>query len=142
MVLADQTGVLAGRRGEDRSELRLYSYAPLVKRVSPAVGEHLHDHGRRGLCAPPPVSIHGMPQAGERCRIPWVPGRCGAAPTGDLHQRPRRERAPPTRFRVVLADRREEFRRQRSYQDERYDSPWWRASNGSGEKEVPLPEMR
>src|SRR5260370_42061285 len=64
MVLADPAGALAQALPTDRSELA-HSYAPLVKRVSPAVVDIYTTttaRGQRRL----PFPFPGLPQAGAR----------------------------------------------------------------------------
>ncbi|HEX9523257.1 MAG TPA: serine protease, partial [Reyranella sp.] len=64
MVLADPAGALAQALPTDRSELA-YSYAPLVKRVSPAV-VNIYTTTTARVQRRLPFPFPGMPQAGER----------------------------------------------------------------------------
>ena len=64
LVLADPAGALAQALPTDRSELA-YSYAPLVKRVSPAV-VNIYTTTTARVQRRLPFPFPGMPQAGER----------------------------------------------------------------------------
>src|SRR5437899_1156986 len=138
MVLADPAGALAQALPTDRSELA-YSYAPLVKRVSPAVVNIYTTttaRVQRRLTFPFP----GMPlppQAGERVQNSLGSGVL-VRPDGLIVTNAHVVKGADE-IRVVLADRRE-FEAKLITQDERYDLALLRIDT-SGEK-FPFLEMR
>src|SRR5712675_1977810 len=125
MVLADPPGALAQALPTDRSELA-YSYAPLVKRVSPAV-VNIYTTTTARVQRRLPFPFPGMPQAGVLVR-----------PDGLIVTNAHVVKGADE-IRVVLADRRE-FDAKVVTQDERYDLALVRI-DGSGEK-FPFLEMR
>jgi len=135
MAMADPAGALAQALPTDRSELA-YSYAPLVKRVSPAVVNIYTTttaRVQRRLLFPFP----GMPQAGERVQNSLGSGVL-VRPDGLIVTNAHVVKGADE-IRVVLADRRE-FDAKLVTQDERYDLALLRI-DGSGEK-FPFLEMR
>ena len=135
MVLADPTGVLAQALPTDRSELA-YSYAPLVKRVSPAV-VNIYTTTTARVQRRLPFPFPGMPQAGERVQNSLGSGVL-VRPDGLIVTNAHVVKGADE-IRVVLADRRE-FDAKVVTQDERYDLALVRI-DGSGEK-FPFLEMR
>jgi serine protease Do len=129
MVLADPAGALAQALPTDRSELA-YSYAPLVKRVSPAV-VNIYTTTTARVQRRLPFPFPGMPQAGERVQ--------NSLGSGGLIVTNAHVVKGADEIRVVLADRRE-FDAKVVTQDERYDLALVRI-DGSGEK-FPFLEMR
>ncbi len=134
-VMAASPAVFAQSLPTDRSELA-YSYAPLVKRVSPAVVNIYTTttaRVQRRLLFPFP----GMPQAGERVQNSLGSGVL-VRPDGLIVTNAHVVKGADE-IRVVLADRRE-FDAKLVTQDERYDLALLRI-DGSGEK-FPFLEMR
>ena len=135
LAVAGPAGALAQALPTDRSELA-YSYAPLVKRVSPAVVNIYTTttaRVQRRLLFPFP----GMPQAGERVQNSLGSGVL-VRPDGLIVTNAHVVKGADE-IRVVLADRRE-FDAKLVTQDERYDLALLRI-DGSGEK-FPFLEMR
>ena len=135
VVIADPAGSLAQALPTDRSELA-YSYAPLVKRVSPAVVNIYTTttaRVQRRLLFPFP----GMPQAGERVQNSLGSGVL-VRPDGLIVTNAHVVKGADE-IRVVLADRRE-FDAKLVTQDERYDLALLRI-DGNGEK-FPFLQMR
>ena len=135
VAVADPAGALAQALPTDRSELA-YSYAPLVKRVSPAVVNIYTTttaRVQRRLLFPFP----GMPQAGERVQNSLGSGVL-VRPDGLIVTNAHVVKGADE-IRVVLADRRE-FDAKLITQDERYDLALLRI-DGTGEK-FPFLEMR
>jgi len=135
LLLADPVGALAQALPTDRSELA-YSYAPLVKRVSPAVVNiytATTARGQRRL----PFPFPGMPQAGERVQNSLGSGVL-VRPDGLIVTNAHVVKGADE-IRVVLADRRE-FDAKVVTQDERYDLALVRI-DGGGEK-FPFLQMR
>ncbi len=135
MVLADPAGALAQALPTDRSELA-YSYAPLVKRVSPAV-VNIYTTTTARVQRRLPFPFPGMPQAGERVQNSLGSGVL-VRPDGLIVTNAHVVKGADE-IRVVLADRRE-FDAKLVTQDERYDLALLRI-DGSGEK-FPFLEMR
>jgi Do/DeqQ family serine protease len=135
MVLADPPGALAQALPTDRSELA-YSYAPLVKRVSPAV-VNIYTTTTARVQRRLPFPFPGMPQAGERVQNSLGSGVL-VRPDGLIVTNAHVVKGADE-IRVVLADRRE-FDAKVVTQDERYDLALVRI-DGSGEK-FPFLEMR
>ena len=135
MVLADPVGALAQALPTDRSELA-YSYAPLVKRVSPAV-VNIYTTTTARVQRRLPFPFPGMPQAGERVQNSLGSGVL-VRPDGLIVTNAHVVKGADE-IRVVLADRRE-FDAKLVTQDERYDLALLRI-DGSGEK-FPFLEMR
>jgi serine protease Do len=135
MVLADPAGALAQALPTDRSELA-YSYAPLVKRVSPAV-VNIYTTTTARVQRRLPFPFPGMPQAGERVQNSLGSGVL-VRPDGLIVTNAHVVKGADE-IRVVLADRRE-FDAKVVTQDERYDLALVRI-DGSGEK-FPFLEMR
>ena len=135
MVLADSAGALAQALPTDRSELA-YSYAPLVKRVSPAV-VNIYTTTTARVQRRLPFPFPGMPQAGERVQNSLGSGVL-VRPDGLIVTNAHVVKGADE-IRVVLADRRE-FDAKVVTQDERYDLALVRI-DGSGEK-FPFLEMR
>jgi Do/DeqQ family serine protease len=135
LAVAGPAGALAQALPTDRSELA-YSYAPLVKRVSPAVVNIYTTttaRVQRRLLFPFP----GVPQAGERVQNSLGSGVL-VRPDGLIVTNAHVVKGADE-IRVVLADRRE-FDAKLVTQDERYDLALLRI-DGSGEK-FPFLEMR
>ncbi len=135
LAVAGPAGALAQALPTDRSELA-YSYAPLVKRVSPAVVNIYTTttaRVQRRLLFPFP----GMPQAGERVQNSLGSGVL-VRPDGLIVTNAHVVKGADE-IRVVLADRRE-FDAKLVSQDERYDLALLRI-DGSGET-FPFLEMR
>jgi Do/DeqQ family serine protease len=128
MVLADPAGALAQALPTDRSELA-YSYAPLVKRVSPAV-VNIYTTTTARVQRRLPFPFPGMPQAGERVQNSLGSGVL-VRPDGLIVTNAHVVKGADE-IRVVLADRRE-FDAKLVTQDERYDLALLRI-DGSGEK--------
>jgi Do/DeqQ family serine protease len=135
MALADPAGALAQALPTDRSELA-YSYAPLVKRVSPAV-VNIYTTTTARVQRRLPFPFPGMPQAGERVQNSLGSGVL-VRPDGLIVTNAHVVKGADE-IRVVLADRRE-FDAKVVTQDERYDLALVRI-DGSGEK-FPFLEMR
>ncbi len=135
MVLADSTGALAQALPTDRSELA-YSYAPLVKRVSPAV-VNIYTTTTARVQRRLPFPFPGMPQAGERVQNSLGSGVL-VRPDGLIVTNAHVGKGADE-IRVVLADRRE-FDAKVVTQDERYDLALVRI-DGGGEK-FPFLQMR
>ena len=135
MVLADPAGALAQALPTDRSDLA-YSYAPLVKRVSPAV-VNIYTTTTARVQRRLPFPFPGMPQAGERVQNSLGSGVL-VRPDGLIVTNAHVVKGADE-IRVVLADRRE-FDAKVVTQDERYDLALLRI-DGSGEK-FPFLEMR
>ncbi|HTG24767.1 MAG TPA: trypsin-like peptidase domain-containing protein, partial [Reyranella sp.] len=135
MVLADPAGALAQALPTDRSELA-YSYAPLVKRVSPAV-VNIYTTTTARVQRRLPFPFPGMPQAGERVQNSLGSGVL-VRPDGLIVTNAHVVKGADE-IRVVLADRRE-FDAKVVTQDERYDLALVRI-DGNGEK-FPFLEMR
>ena len=135
MVLANPAGALAQALPTDRSELA-YSYAPLVKRVSPAV-VNIYTTTTARVQRRLPFPFPGMPQAGERVQNSLGSGVL-VRPDGLIVTNAHVVKGADE-IRVVLADRRE-FDAKLVTQDERYDLALLRI-DGSGEK-FPFLEMR
>jgi Do/DeqQ family serine protease len=135
IVLADPAGALAQALPTDRSELA-YSYAPLVKRVSPAV-VNIYTTTTARVQRRLPFPFPGMPQAGERVQNSLGSGVL-VRPDGLIVTNAHVVKGADE-IRVVLADRRE-FDAKVVTQDERYDLALVRI-DGSGEK-FPFLEMR
>jgi Do/DeqQ family serine protease len=135
MLLADPTGVLAQALPTDRSELA-YSYAPLVKRVSPAV-VNIYTTTTARVQRRLPFPFPGMPQAGERVQNSLGSGVL-VRPDGLIVTNAHVVKGADE-IRVVLADRRE-FDAKVVTQDERYDLALVRI-DGAGEK-FPFLQMR
>src|SRR5216684_6945503 len=112
----------------DRSELA-YSYAPLVKRVSPAV-VNIYTTTTARVQRRLPFPFPGMPQAGERVQNSLGSGVL-VRPDGLIVTNAHVVKGADE-IRVVLADRRE-FDAKLVTQDERYDLALLRI-DGSGEK--------
>jgi Do/DeqQ family serine protease len=135
MAMADPAGALAQALPTDRSELA-YSYAPLVKRVSPAV-VNIYTTTTARVQRRLPFPFPGMPQAGERVQNSLGSGvlvRSDGLIVTNAHVVKGADE-----IRVVLADRRE-FDAKLVTQDERYDLALLRIDT-SGEK-FPFLEMR
>ena len=135
VVAAGPVAALAQALPTDRSDLA-YSYAPLVKRVSPAVVNIYTTttaRVQRRLLFPFP----GMPQAGERVQNSLGSGVL-VRPDGLIVTNAHVVKGADE-IRVVLADRRE-FEAKLVTQDERYDLALLRI-DGGGEK-FPFLEMR
>ena len=135
MAMADPAGALAQALPTDRSELA-YSYAPLVKRVSPAV-VNIYTTTTARVQRRLPFPFPGMPQAGERVQNSLGSGvlvRSDGLIVTNAHVVKGADE-----IRVVLADRRE-FDAKVVTQDERYDLALLRIDT-SGEK-FPFLEMR
>jgi Do/DeqQ family serine protease len=135
MAMADPAGALAQALPTDRSELA-YSYAPLVKRVSPAV-VNIYTTTTARLQRRLPFPFPGMPQAGERVQNSLGSGVL-VRPDGLIVTNAHVVKGADE-IRVVLADRRE-FDAKVVTQDERYDLALVRI-DGSGEK-FPFLQMR
>jgi Do/DeqQ family serine protease len=135
MVVADPAGALAQALPTDRSELA-YSYAPLVKRVSPAV-VNIYTTTTARVQRRLPFPFPGMPQAGERVQNSLGSGVL-VRPDGLIVTNAHVVKGADE-IRVVLADRRE-FDAKVVTQDERYDLALVRI-DGSGEK-FPFLQMR
>ena len=135
MVLADPAAALAQALPTDRSELA-YSYAPLVKRVSPAV-VNIYTTTTARVQRRLPFPFPGMPQAGERVQNSLGSGVL-VRPDGLIVTNAHVVKGADE-IRVVLADRRE-FDAKVVTQDERYDLALVRI-DGSGEK-FPFLQMR
>jgi len=135
MAVADPAGALAQALPTDRSELA-YSYAPLVKRVSPAV-VNIYTTTTARVQRRLPFPFPGMPQAGERVQNSLGSGVL-VRPDGLIVTNAHVVKGADE-IRVVLADRRE-FDAKLVTQDERYDLALLRI-DGSGEK-FPFLEMR
>jgi serine protease Do len=135
LLLADPAGVLAQALPTDRSELA-YSYAPLVKRVSPAV-VNIYTTTTARVQRRLPFPFPGMPQAGERVQNSLGSGVL-VRPDGLIVTNAHVVKGADE-IRVVLADRRE-FDAKVVTQDERYDLALVRI-DGSGEK-FPFLQMR
>ena len=135
MVLADSTGALAQALPTDRSELA-YSYAPLVKRVSPAV-VNIYTTTTARVQRRLPFPFPGMPQAGERVQNSLGSGVL-VRPDGLIVTNAHVVKGVDE-IRVVLADRRE-FDAKVVTQDDRYDLALVRI-DGGGEK-FPFLQMR
>jgi Do/DeqQ family serine protease len=135
MVLADSTGALAQALPTDRSELA-YSYAPLVKRVSPAV-VNIYTTTTARVQRRLPFPFPGMPQAGERVQNSLGSGVL-VRPDGLIVTNAHVVKGADE-IRVVLADRRE-FDAKVVTQDDRYDLALVRI-DGGGEK-FPFLQMR
>ncbi|HSS87257.1 MAG TPA: Do family serine endopeptidase [Reyranella sp.] len=135
MVLADPAGALAQALPTDRSELA-YSYAPLVKRVSPAV-VNIYTTTTARVQRRLPFPFPGMPQAGERVQNSLGSGVL-VRPDGLIVTNAHVVKGADE-IRVVLADRRE-FDAKVVTQDERYDLALVRI-DGGGEK-FPFLQMR
>ncbi|HEV3494564.1 MAG TPA: Do family serine endopeptidase [Reyranella sp.] len=135
MVLADSAGALAQALPTDRSELA-YSYAPLVKRVSPAV-VNIYTTTTARVQRRLPFPFPGMPQAGERVQNSLGSGVL-VRPDGLIVTNAHVVKGADE-IRVVLADRRE-FDAKVVTQDERYDLALVHI-DGGGEK-FPFLEMR
>jgi Do/DeqQ family serine protease len=135
LLLADPAGVLAQGLPTDRSELA-YSYAPLVKRVSPAV-VNIYTTTTARVQRRLPFPFPGMPQAGERVQNSLGSGVL-VRPDGLIVTNAHVVKGADE-IRVVLADRRE-FDAKVVTQDERYDLALVRI-DGSGEK-FPFLQMR
>jgi serine protease Do len=118
-----------------RSDLA-YSYAPLVKRVSPAV-VNIYTTTTARVQRRLPFPFPGMPQAGERVQNSLGSGVL-VRPDGLIVTNAHVVRGADE-VRVVLADRRE-FEAKVVSQDERFDLALLRI-DGSGEK-FPFLEMR
>ena len=135
LAVAGPAGALAQALPTDRSELA-YSYAPLVKRVSPAVVNIYTTttaRVQRRLLFPFP----GVPQAGERVQNSLGSGVL-VRPDGLMVTNAHVVKGADE-IRVVLADRRE-FDAKVVTQDERYDLALVRI-DGSGET-FPFLQMR
>jgi Do/DeqQ family serine protease len=135
LAVAGPAGALAQPLPTDRSELA-YSYAPLVKRVSPAVVNIYTTttaRVQRRLLFPFP----GVPQAGERVQNSLGSGVL-VRPDGLIVTNAHVVKGADE-IRVVLADRRE-FDAKLVSQDERYDLALLRI-DGSGET-FPFLQMR
>ena len=135
LLLADPAGVLAQALPTDRSELA-YSYAPLVKRVSPAV-VNIYTTTTARVQRRLPFPFPGMPQAGERVQNSLGSGVL-VRPDGLIVTNAHVVKGADE-IRVVLADRRE-FDAKVVTQDERYDLALVRI-DGGGEK-FPFLQMR
>ncbi|MGZ5907117.1 MAG: Do family serine endopeptidase [Reyranella sp.] len=135
MVLAAPAGALAQALPTDRSELA-YSYAPLVKRVSPAV-VNIYTTTTARVQRRLPFPFPGMPQAGERVQNSLGSGVL-VRPDGLIVTNAHVVKGADE-IRVVLADRRE-FDAKVVTQDERYDLALVRI-DGGGEK-FPFLQMR
>src|SRR5882757_7372599 len=135
MVLADPTGVLAQALPTDRSELA-YSYAPLVKRVSPAV-VNIYTTTTARVQRRLPFPFPSAPQAGERVQNSLGSGVL-VRPDGLIVTNAHVVKGADE-IRVVLADRRE-FEAKLATQDERYDLALLRI-DVNGER-FPFLEMR
>jgi Do/DeqQ family serine protease len=135
MVLADSAGALAQALPTDRSELA-YSYAPLVKRVSPAV-VNIYTTTTARVQRRLPFPFPGMPQAGERVQNSLGSGVL-VRPDGLIVTNAHVVKGADE-IRVVLADRRE-FDAKVVTQDERYDLALVHI-DGGGEK-FPFLQMR
>jgi serine protease Do len=135
MAMADPAGALAQALPTDRSELA-YSYAPLVKRVSPAV-VNIYTTTTARVQRRPPFPFPGMPQAGERVQNSLGSGVL-VRPDGLIVTNAHVVKGADE-IRVVLADRRE-FDAKLVTQDERYDLALLRIDT-SGDK-FPFLEMR
>src|SRR5512139_1776626 len=119
----------------DRSELA-YSYAPLVKRISPAV-VNIYTATTARVQRRLPFPFPGVPQAGERVQNSLGSGVL-VRPDGLIVTNAHVVKGADE-IRVVLADRRE-FDAKLITQDERYDLALLRI-DGGGEK-FPFLEMR
>jgi serine protease Do len=135
MVLADPAGALAQALPTDRSELA-YSYAPLVKRVSPAV-VNIYTTTTARVQRRLPFPFPGMPQAGERVQNSLGSGVL-VRPDGLIVTNAHVVKGADE-IRVVLADRRE-FDAKVVTQDERYDLALVRIDGGV--EKFPFLEMR
>ena len=135
MAMADPAGALAQALPTDRSELA-YSYAPLVKRVSPAV-VNIYTTTTARVQRRLPFPFPGMPQAGERVQNSLGSGVL-VRPDGLIVTNAHVVKGADE-IRVVLADRRE-FDAKLVTQDERYDLALLRIDT-SGDK-FPFLEMR
>src|SRR6195256_2598920 len=135
MVRAAPGGALAHALLNDRSELA-YSYAPLVKKVSPAV-VNIYTTTTAKVQRRLPFPFPGMPQAGERVQNSLGSGVL-VRPNGLIVTNAHVVKGADE-IRVVLADRRE-FDAKLVTQDERYDLALLRI-DGSSEK-FPFLEMR
>jgi Do/DeqQ family serine protease len=135
MILADPAAALAQALPTDRSELA-YSYAPLVKRVSPAV-VNIYTTTTARVQRRLPFPFPGMPQAGERVQNSLGSGVL-VRPDGLIVTNAHVVKGAEE-IRVVLADRRE-FDAKVVTQDERYDLALLRI-DGGGEK-FPFLQMR
>src|SRR5580704_13835777 len=135
MVLADSAGALAQALPTDRSELA-YSYAPLVKRVSPAV-VNIYTTTTARVQRRLPFPFPGMPQAGERVQNSLGSGVLVNA-DGLIVTNAHVVRGADE-IRVVLSDRRE-FAAKLVTQDDRYDLAILRIDGGS--EKFPFLELR
>jgi serine protease Do len=135
LAMAGPPGALAQTLPTDRSELA-YSYAPLVKRVSPAV-VNIYTTTTARVQRRLPFPFPGVPQAGERVQNSLGSGVL-VRPDGLIVTNAHVVKGADE-IRVVLADRRE-FDAKLVTQDERYDLALLRI-DGSGEK-FPFLEMR
>ncbi|MDP1840094.1 MAG: Do family serine endopeptidase [Reyranella sp.] len=134
-AMADSPGVVAQPLPTSRSDLA-YSYAPLVKRVSPAV-VNIYTTTAARVQRRLPFPFPGMPQAGERVQNSLGSGVL-VRPDGLIVSNAHVVKGADE-IRVVLADRRE-FEAKLVMQDERYDLALLRIE-GAGEK-FPFLEMR
>jgi serine protease Do len=116
VAMAAPAGALAQTLPTDRSELA-YSYAPLVKRVSPAV-VNIYTTTTARVQRRLPFPFPGMPQAGERVQNSLGSGVL-VRPDGLIVTNAHVVKGADE-IRVVLADRRE-FDARLVTQDERYD---------------------
>ena len=135
IAVAGPAGALAQALPTDRSELA-YSYAPLVKRVSPAV-VNIYTATTARVQRRLPFPFPNMPQGGERVQNSLGSGVL-VRPDGLIVTNAHVVKGADE-IRVVLADRRE-FDAKLVTQDERYDLALLRI-DGSGEK-FPFLEMR
>jgi serine protease Do len=135
LAIAGPPGAQAQPLPTDRSELA-YSYAPLVKRVSPAV-VNIYTTTTARVQRRLPFPFPGVPQAGERVQNSLGSGVL-VRPDGLIVTNAHVVKGADE-IRVVLADRRE-FDAKLVTQDERYDLALLRI-DGSGEK-FPFLEMR
>jgi serine protease Do len=134
-AMAGPSGVGAQPLPTSRSDLA-YSYAPLVKRVSPAV-VNIYTTTTARVQRRLPFPFPGMPQAGERVQNSLGSGVL-VRPDGLIVTNAHVVKGADE-IRVVLADRRE-FEAKLVTQDERYDLALLRI-DGGGEK-FPFLEMR
>ena len=134
-AMAGPPGVVAQPLPTSRSDLA-YSYAPLVKRVSPAV-VNIYTTTTAKVQRRLPFPFPGMPQAGERVQNSLGSGVL-VRPDGLIVTNAHVVKGADE-IRVVLADRRE-FEAKVITQDERFDLALLRI-DGLGEK-FPFLEMR
>ncbi len=134
-AMAGPPGAVAQQLPSSRADLA-YSYAPLVKRVSPAV-VNIYTTTTARVQRRLPFPFPGMPQAGERVQNSLGSGVV-VRPDGLIVTNAHVVKGADE-IRVVLADRRE-FEAKLVTQDERYDLALLRIDGA--EEKFPFLEMR